>query len=97
MLYLCGINPKTMELTYELFRSFLQREGCEEAFDRNFEAFHPGYMMDAGYSRVVGIDCGTFGRVFRWDATPEGRNYWKGIADKWWILITKRTSMSDTN
>ena len=39
-----------MELTYELFRSFLRREGCEEAFDRNFEAYHPGYVMDAGYS-----------------------------------------------
>lgn len=93
MLYLCGerlikVHIMTDKFSYEAFRTFLRNEGCEEAFDRNFEAYHPGYVMDEVISRVVGIDCGTFGRVFRWADTPEGRGYWKDIADKWWKLIT---------
>lgn len=75
------------ELNYEFFRGFLRNEGCEEAFDRNFEAAHPGYVLDAGLSRLVGIDCGTFGRVFHWADTPEGRAYWKTVADHWWEAV----------
>lgn len=48
---------------------------------------HPGYVMNEPLSRLIGIDYGTFGRVFRWDLTPEGRPYWKDIADKWCRLF----------
>ena len=75
------------KVTYDFFRGFLCSEGCEEAFDRNFEAAHPGYVLDAGFARYIGIDCGTFGRVFHWADTPEGREYWKEIADRWWERI----------
>ena len=74
---------------YKLFRGFLRENGCAEAFDRNFEAAHPGYIMNETLSRLIGIDYGTFGRVFRWDLTPEGRPYWKNIADNWCILFAK--------
>lgn len=45
--------------------------------------------MNETLSRLIGIDYGTFGRVFRWDLTPEGRTYWKDMADKWCNLFAK--------
>ena len=75
--------------TYILFRQFLQKQGCEEAFDRHFEENHPGYTLDARLAEFFCIDCGTIGRAFRWDETPEGRDYWKDI-DRIWNDIVKR-------
>ena len=40
---------------YKLFRRFLRENGCSEAFDRNFEAAHPGYILNEPLSCLIGI------------------------------------------
>ena len=82
------------EVNYDLFRRFLEAEGCRDSFDRNFEAYHPGYVVDRGILELIGIDCGIFGRIFKWDDTPEGRAYWKFIADKWFRIATNQVAFS---
>lgn len=74
--------------SYAGFRAFLQDEHCEEAFDRNFAASHPGYRMDETLWHLLGLDSEfLFGRVFPWDQTPEGRLYWSGVDRDWRNLV----------
>lgn len=73
---------------YEGFREFLRKEQCEDAFDRNFADYYPGYKLDETLWRLLGLDSEfLFGRVFRWDATPEGRSYWLAVDGHWKNLV----------
>ena len=47
-------------------------------------------MLDETLADILVIDEGFFGRVFRWDLTPEGREFWKDIDDKWWKKFPSR-------
>ena len=72
--------------SYQLFRAFLRKEGCEIAFDRAFYN-HNGFthldeaLWEAGDAEFI------FGHAFDWSATPEGREYWLAVDKKWYELI----------
>ncbi|MBR4851244.1 MAG: hypothetical protein IKU97_04205 [Tidjanibacter sp.] len=70
-------------VTYDTFRAFLRSEGCEEAFDRAFYAHNHATAFDDRMWEAVGDKGSLFGRVFRWDSTPEGRPFWRSIDKAW--------------
>ena len=76
--------------TYKVFRKFLRDNDCERQFDAAFYEQCGANVLDKTLADILVIDEGFFGRVFRWDFTPEGREYWKEIDMKWFKLMVKR-------
>ena len=73
-----------MNPTFDKFMSFLQENGCIKEFDLEFERQCPGYHMDAILWDILGGDENFLARAFDWSATPQGRDFWKDINDKWY-------------
>ena len=73
-----------MNNIYQTFRKFLRTNHCERQFDDAFYAQCGACMLDETLADILVIDEGFFGRVFRWDLTPEGRKFWLDIDEKWW-------------
>ena len=69
--------------TYKIFRKFLRDNDCEQKFDAAFYERCGANVLDKTLADILVIDEGFFGRVFRWDVTPEGREYWKEIDMRW--------------
>ena len=69
---------------YQTFRQFLRENGCERQFDDAFYEQCGANVLDETLADILVIDEGFFGRVFRWDLTPDGREFWKDIDIKWW-------------
>ena len=69
---------------YQTFRQFLRENGCERQFDAAFYEQCGANVLDETLADILVIDEAFFGRVFRWDLTPEGRKFWKDIDGKWW-------------
>lgn len=71
--------------TYQEFRTFLRAEGCEAQFDLAF-LHHNGQtaldtaLWDAGEAEFI------FAHAFDWSATPEGREFWHKVDEKWYAL-----------
>ncbi|MBQ0080767.1 MAG: hypothetical protein KBS95_04390 [Alistipes sp.] len=74
---------------YQIFRSFLRDNGCEQQFDADFYEQCGANYLDQTLADYLVIDEAFFGRVFRWDITPEGREFWKEMDRRWWKLCTK--------
>ena len=75
--------------TYKIFRKFLRDNDCEQQFDAAFYEQCGANVLDKTLADILVIDEGFFGRVFRWDVTPEGREYWKEIDMRWFKLMAK--------
>ena len=78
------LTDKAMANIYQTFRRFLRDNGCERQFDAAFYEQCGANVLDETLADILVIDEGFFGRVFRWDLTPEGREFWKNIDGKWW-------------
>ena len=76
--------------TYKIFRKFLRDNNCERQFDAAFYEQCGANVLDKTLADILVIDEGFVGRVFRWNFTPEGREYWKGVDMKWFKLMVKR-------
>lgn len=68
--------------SYRQFRTFLQQQGCEQAFDRAFYLFNDFTSLDeslweAGDAQTI------FAHAFDWSDTPEGREYWLKRDREW--------------
>ena len=74
---------------YQTFRQFLCDNDCEQQFDTAFYVQCGAKVLDETLADILVIDEGFFGRVFRWDLTPEGREFWKDIDNKWWKYYDK--------
>ena len=74
---------------YQTFRQFLCDNDCERQFDTAFYVQCGAKVLDEALADILVIDEGFFGRVFRWDLTPEGREFWKDIDNKWWKYYDK--------
>ncbi|MBP9992410.1 MAG: hypothetical protein KBS73_03115 [Bacteroidales bacterium] len=83
------MKTNTMANIYQTFRRFLRDNGCERQFDAAFYEQCGANVLDETLADILVIDEGFFGRVFRWDLTPEGREFWKDIDDKWWKRYLK--------
>lgn len=71
--------------SYQLFRAFLRKEGCEIAFDRAFYNHNGFTHLDEALWEAADVEC-IFGHAFDWSATPEGREYWLAIDKRWFQL-----------
>lgn len=69
---------------YQSFRKFLRDNECERQFDTAFYAQCGANRLDETLADILVIDEYFFGRAFDWRKTPEGREFWLGIDDKWW-------------
>lgn len=77
-----------MECSCRSFRRFLRENGCEREFDAAFYEQCGANVLDETLADILVIDEGFLGRAFRWDATPEGREFWRDIDNKWWNLCS---------
>ena len=71
---------------YRKFRSFLQEQGCEAAFDRAYYQYNDFTLLDEALWEAGDAEC-IFGHAFDWKATPEGRDFWLNIDRIWNIKI----------
>ena len=71
---------------YRKFRSFLQEQGCEEAFDRAYYQHNDFTLLDEALWEAGDAEC-IFGHAFDWKETPEGRDFWLNIDRIWNIKI----------
>ena len=83
------MTNKTMANIYQTFRQFLRDNDCERQFDTAFYVQCGAKVLGETLADILVIDEGFFGRVFRWDLTPEGREFWKDIDNKWWKYYDK--------
>ena len=68
--------------SYRRFRTFLQEQHCEEAFDRAFY-HHNGFIsLDESLWQAGEADY-ILAQAFDWRKTPEGRAFWVEIDRKW--------------
>ena len=81
---------------YKTFRSFLQEQGCEAAFDRAFYQYNDFTPFDEVMWAAADAEC-IFGHAFNWRETPEGREYWSEIDKKWFNIIYKKQSYDTCN
>lgn len=81
---ICTITNSNMTNIYQTFRRFLRDNDCERQFDAAFYEQCGANVLDETLADILVIDEAFFGRVFRWDLTPEGREFWKDVDDKWW-------------
>ncbi len=72
--------------TYQSFRAFLGRVGCEEAFDRAFYNHNHATLLDKALWEVGEAEF-IFAHAFDWAATPEGRDYWRELDKEWCGLV----------
>jgi len=72
---------------FHVFREFLRDNGCLQQFDRNFYTQSGANRLDETLAAYMVIDEAFLNRCFDWSHTPEGREYWKGIDEKWWNLF----------
>lgn len=75
--------------TYEEFRSFLRRMGCEEAFDRAFYLHNDFTALDPALWNVCPAEY-IIAHAFDWRTTPEGSNFWRAMDQKWNELIYRK-------
>ena len=71
-------------IAYGTFIQFLHEKGCHKEFNEAFQAQAPGYRMDASLWDILGGDEYIFGRVFDWERTPQGRQFWAQIDQEWY-------------
>ena len=74
---------------YERFILFLQEKECLKEFTEAFNAQSPGYRLDSKLWDILGGDEYIFGRLFDWEQTPQGRQYWAQIDQEWYNYSTK--------
>lgn len=75
--------------TYQSFRAFLGRVGCEEAFDRAFYNHNHATLLDKALWEAADAEF-IFAHAFDWATTPEGSNFWRAIDQKWNELIYRK-------
>lgn len=75
--------------SYELFRGFLREQRCEAAFERAFYAYNHATTFDRAMWEASPDKASFIGHAFRWDNTPEGRNFWNAM-DKKWNYVLRR-------
>ena len=75
-----------MANNYQTFRKFLRDNGFERQFDAAFYAQCGANVLDETLADILVIDECFLGRAFDWRKTPEGREFWLDIDDKWWQL-----------
>lgn len=80
-----GLTPPT----YQSFREFLGKVGCEEAFDRAFYNHNHATLLDKALWEASDAEF-IFAHAFDWAATPEGCNFWRAIDQKWNELIYRK-------
>ena len=51
---------------YRTFREFLEKRGCEKAFNQAFALQNPGYVLDAALWEILGGDEFFLGRRSIW-------------------------------
>lgn len=68
--------------TYQFFRTFLGRAGCAEGFDRAFCHYNHATQFDAAHWEASEAEY-IFAHAFDWSATPEGRDFWREIDQRW--------------
>ena len=74
---------------YGTFIQFLQEKGCHKEFNEAFQAQVPGYRLDATLWDILGGDEYIFGRIFDWEQTPQGRQFWAQIDQEWYNYSSK--------
>ena len=74
---------------YETFICFLQEKGCLKEFNEAFEAQAQGYRFNAMLWDILGGDEYIFGRIFDWEKTLQGRQFWAQIDLEWYNYSTK--------
>ena len=76
----------------EKFFTFLEREGAKEKFMANIangdihgfpELVKPDGTFDFDRYGSWGPAGGFISGAFRWDESPEGDDYWRGLSTKW--------------
>lgn len=78
-----------MRPTYQSFREFLGRVGCEEAFDRAFYNHNHATLLDKALWEAAEAEY-IIAHAFDWRTTPEGRPFWHSIDTKWNELIYRK-------
>lgn len=76
-------------VAYETFINFLQEKGYVDVFNEAFHAQVPGYILDAKLWDILGGDEYIFGRIFDWEKTLQGRQFWAQIDLEWYNYSTK--------
>ncbi len=83
---MCGISLSLglAMYTYNQFISFLEENGCRKEFEAAFYEFNRCHYFNEVMLELLCPDEFLFGRVFDWSATPQGRDFWKEISDRWY-------------
>lgn len=76
-------------VAYETFMNFLKEKGCQDIFNEAFQTQAPGYSLDAKLWDILGGDEYIFGRIFDWEKTLQGRQFWAQIDLEWYNYSTK--------
>lgn len=72
------------EISYSRFLEFLQRNDCEEAFNRAFYEQNGYNRMDERLWDILDPDECFFNQCLNWSKTREGKEFWKEIDEKWY-------------
>jgi len=74
--------------SYSLFQQFLRDNACETQFHRAFhdQSLNLGWMDRYIAEELFIIDETFINRCFNWEDTPQGREYWRIIDEKWFTL-----------
>lgn len=75
---------------YSTFRKFLRDNDCERQFDSAFYTQCGAKRLDETLADILVIDEAFLGRCFDWRMTPEGRQFWSDIDEKWWKLFKRK-------
>lgn len=74
--------------TYNDFRTFLRRMGCEEAFDMAFYLHNDFTVLDPALWEACSVEH-IIAHAFDWSTTPEGRPFWHTIDTAWNRFINR--------
>lgn len=80
-----------MNPTFNMFMNFIQVAGCSREFNMEFERQNPGYHLDENLWDILGGDEFIFGRIFDWEQTHQGREFWAKIDKEWYELAINKT------
>ena len=72
------------EISYETFTEFLRRNDCEDAFNQAFYEQNGYTRMDERLWDILDPDECFFNQCLNWSRTPQGRDYWMAIDEKWY-------------